>query len=727
MLKDYSKTAEPWSIKDPLPWWQWLKEEPVVIIEENELPAWKSPEQIYRAVRDMGADHVRYPAICWGAHFYKESKSLPKFSALEPDSDCFGDVLRYMRKKGVKVMAYNHYGVLYRELEDLHPDWLARKRDGSCWVWNDMHRMACLASDSFIEAMQTAISEVLDIYHPDSIYLDGPTWYQGDCHCEWCRRKYHEMFGEELPDTLSEKDGTLYKYYQLRDAVHIRVVEGIHELTQRAGVPLTINTIMHHNAGRRSGLMELAVAKCEGANTTEVNRTSRFWPIMLCAKLGESLKRVSMAYCPPGPFESLRTHNFLETLLTGISYAMHGGSLMLQPGISYFHDATGSEIMKRLMGILKENKGMFYRTQPVKETALVLNNTTFDAMGNTPQRKYLMNCYLGAFEALAHGHRHFDCMTDLQLSTERIKDYKVLFMPIAACFDEYRRNVLEEYVFNGGTIILGPNASLFNEDGSKRDSFDLEDLMGVRFIRENDKSVIRIREYRESAHVHPYAKIPEAYIRLLKNVGSMKADNTPLIITSDSVAGNHGLLHNRIVDYNIVEALADTDILAELFLPAGGAFGEPFGFPEGKPPAVTSHVYGKGMVIYCASHPWERYQVRGLKEQRDLICGILDFALRGSPVLLSDAPAGVYCNLTEDINGRYLHLLNYCGTKFEHSVAVDWVAPLYDLKFKVRCDREFNAIDVVFAPGKVTADRVDGYYEIKLSELGVHQTIRMLY
>jgi len=78
MLKDYAKTAQTWSINDPLPWWQWLKEEPVVIIEENELPAWKNPEQIYKVVKDMGANHVRYPAICWGGHFYKESKALPK-------------------------------------------------------------------------------------------------------------------------------------------------------------------------------------------------------------------------------------------------------------------------------------------------------------------------------------------------------------------------------------------------------------------------------------------------------------------------------------------------------------------------------------------------------------------------------------------------------------------------------------------------------------------------
>ena len=46
---DYARTAKNWSHTDPLPRHQWLYETPVVIIEENELPQWKSPEQILQA------------------------------------------------------------------------------------------------------------------------------------------------------------------------------------------------------------------------------------------------------------------------------------------------------------------------------------------------------------------------------------------------------------------------------------------------------------------------------------------------------------------------------------------------------------------------------------------------------------------------------------------------------------------------------------------------------
>ena len=35
---------------DPLPWYQEYKESPVAIVEENEMPQWKTPEQLWDAV-----------------------------------------------------------------------------------------------------------------------------------------------------------------------------------------------------------------------------------------------------------------------------------------------------------------------------------------------------------------------------------------------------------------------------------------------------------------------------------------------------------------------------------------------------------------------------------------------------------------------------------------------------------------------------------------------------
>lgn len=735
MMIDYNITAKPWSASDPLPWWQWLKETPVMIVEENVLPQWGDAKQIYDAAVAMGATHVRYPAICWGMHYFSHSTGLEKYPALAPEQDPFGDVVKYLHDHDMKIMAYAHYGVVYRQVMEKHPDWIAKDVNGRLVDWENMNWRVCISNDEFVQAELTSIREMVEMYHPDSVYLDGPMWYVDVCYCENCQRKYKERWGEDMPIPLSWEDDSWLKYQRMREEIVYNVVMGVHEVTQKAGIPLQINTEMHRVSNHRHGITEMNVCSIEGANTTEVHRAySRLWDIMCSAKIGESLKRVSMAYCPPGGFETLRSNNLLETLAVGWAYIMHGTTLMLESGTAYFYDTSGGEVMRQLTDIIRDHRDMLFRTQPVKELGLVASSSSFDLTnageryvqdppkGNLapPERhEYYCNGYTGAFEALSHGHRHFDCLTDAQLSYERIKDYKTLFLPVATRLDEFQTNSLKRYVEEGGTLILGPSTSLHNDNGTRRSSFALEDFMGVRFIRENDKSVIHYREYRESACVDDYAKIPEAYIRITCDLPGIPAGHLP-ILTSDAVVG----AGNRVVDYNIVEPLEGTEVLAELYLPAGGAFGAPFEFPEGHPPAITRCRRGKGTVIYVACHPWYAYFKRGLPEQRNLIRAICDLACE-KPYITCDAPAAVYLNCVEDANATYVHILNYCGNNFEKSVVIEEVVPIHDVTVKIRADKSFSDISLVFDDQTPEWELRDGYYHIKIKKLGLMQTIHL--
>ena len=293
-------------------------------------------------------------------------------------------------------------------------------------------------------------------------------------------------------------------------------------------------------------------------------------------------------------------------------------------------------------------------------------------------------------------------------------------MPVATRIDDVQEDALRRFVENGGTVILGPQTSLYNGDGTRRTSFALEDFMGVKFIRENDKSVIHYREYRESACVDNYAPIPECYIKVTSDMpGGINKNSLPFI-TSDAVVG----AGNRFIDYNIVEPLEGTEVLAELYLPAGGTFGAPFEFPEGHPPAITRRKYGKGYVIYVATHPWNAYYKRGLPEQRKLITSICDLAL-GNPLITSNTPAAVYFNCVEDTENMYVHIFNYCGNNFEKSVVVDEIVPIYDAVVKVRADYDFSDISLVFGEDNFTSELKDGYYNITIKKLDLMQTIKL--
>ena len=107
---EYAAISRDWRPTDPLPWYQKFREMPIVIIEENEMPQWRDPEQLWNAVNAMGTNFVRYPAIGWASHFYGASKTLPKYPGMKPEEDFFGDVSRYFHERGGYVCSYNHFG-----------------------------------------------------------------------------------------------------------------------------------------------------------------------------------------------------------------------------------------------------------------------------------------------------------------------------------------------------------------------------------------------------------------------------------------------------------------------------------------------------------------------------------------------------------------------------------------------------------------------------------------
>ena len=731
---NYPMTARPWSHTDPLPAHQWLLETPLVIIEENELPQWGDVSELVRVVREMGGTHVRYPAISWGAHWYGESAHLPSYFDLPayraaaercgyPEKpDLFGEVTRAMHEAGIRVMAYMHFGgVLYRDLAELHPDWLAILEDGvTPYTWNDIHYKGCLTNEGFVTAMLGAMCEVIERYRPDSLYFDGPIWYTYNCQCAACRKKYEEMFGSPLPGKLSSEDGSLQNYFKMRDTVHLDIVRRAKALADSYGVPLLMNTetrIIY--PARNTASFENAIAETDGGLTTEVHRNLRFYTILESIKVGESLKRVSYGYCPPGPYESFTTYSDAECEVFGYTLAAHRATPMLEPGVGMLYDGTGGEALRRLTKRIEKNREIFYRTQPVKELCVMQNNhprTDRDV-------KCQLACASGFIEALAESHRHFDVVTDAQISYERLRDYRAIIIPSMPIVDEYQEQEIRRYVAEGGTLLVGRDFSRLSEDGQDMGDFRMADLLGVHLVKEVNSEGAHIREYRETAEVYPYARLPEAYIKPLSDLAGYRREDG-MVITTSAVVGDGG---RRTVAYTVVRADADTETLAELYLAAGGTFGAPLAFPEGHPPALVRHKYGKGQVYYLASDLSERYLSRHLPKQRRMLAALADLAV-GVPPLVDapGAPSGLYLYMTEDQGGRYLHLINYCGTMMETGCPVEEIVPLYDITLTLRPDRAFGRITTE-SGAPISVEQGKEGYTLRLSRLDIHEIILLPY
>jgi len=664
---------------EAIPFWQWQKETPVAILEENELPAWKDAEQVVAAVKAMGADLLRYPAIRWGVHSFDSSEYLPKYPGLA-ERDLFGEIFTAMKKHDVKVMAYCHYGVLHTAVKDSHPEWFGRESDGRLARWNgdDHHYRACVCNEHFTFAMRKAIRELCDKYAIDSLYLDGPTWY-GECFCDHCRAKYLDRYAKPMPDILSFDDDSQQNYNKLRDEHAANVLRDLRkELIDYPELPILFNMTMRYLPTHRTGIPEKTVDWAEGGNTTEVHRPGSFWDMYQSVRLGESLEKISMCYLPPGPYETLRNFPAVELELLAGAYLMHGVTPMLGTVSTFLNDTTAGEMMSELVERFSANPEIFHHSKPVKEIALIYARNS--APGSARYDASVLNKkFGGAFRTLLNEHIHFDTFFDTLITSEKLADYKAIFIPGGTFIEANALDAIRDYVKNGGTLLATGEFTLLDKKGEKLDNFAAADLLGVDFINSQPDAPYRTREYRETGELHGYSSVSEAYLKLNSEYvsGIVRAKNqlTPI---SDAQVGLAEL--KRWINYSIVKTRPETKVIADLFLPAGGAFGAPLDFPLGTPPGITLNDYGAGKVIYIATPVEEFYGRRRLAETRKLLKTLFKILLDDDLIVEIDAPPGVIMHMSTNGKENFLHLLNYCGTMHEDGHAVEWVAPVSGIK-----------------------------------------------
>ncbi|MFA5291715.1 MAG: alpha-amylase family protein [Phycisphaerae bacterium] len=705
-----------------IPFWQWLKETPVAILEENELPVWSDPSEVVEAVKAMGAEFIRYPAIGWGAHFYDKSDWLPKYPLIEDNNDLYGKISQAVKSHGIKIMAYCHYGVLYPELEKSHLHWLARDAEGNLLRWNGgTHYMSCMCNESFIEAMRNAITEVVSKYNPDAVYLDGPTWY-GICYCEHCRKLYRNKYGQDLPIPVSYTDGSLQRMNIIRDEVVANIVRGVQRAINKISkCPLCFNGTLHTKPHHRTGQPELTSAFAEGMNTTEVHRPGSLWEMLEAVKLGESLEKTSLCYLPPGPYDTLRTYDLPEMDVLGAAYLMHGATPMLGTVSSYIKDKTGAKRMYNFVKFIKANASIYYQSTSIHELGLVYSRATsnYDHEVDVSQTGL---AFSGAFRALLQGHRQFDCIFDTQFTPERLLRYKAIYMPCVSVLSRSQEDMLRNFVQAGGSLIASGDFSLKDEEGKPEKNFSLSDLLGVDFAGYQPAVQYHPREYRETSPHHGFSQIPEVYLKLGDNNIWPIDKKGRLMPVSDAVVGIPEL--KRYIEYYIVHPHKETQTLADLFLPAGGAFGRPLDFPLGTPPGITIKKYGKGKVIYI-SVPLEKiYLRRGNPEIRQILVRLADIALDECPVVKLDAPAAVICNVTQNQDGTiFIHLLNYTGNMFECSNPVEYISPVNNVTVNIKLEKKPSKVKTICDNTQVKCDYKENYLRIILSQLNIFQTI----
>jgi len=123
--------------------------------------------------------------------------------SLPGGGDFYGGVATLAKQNNMRTGVRFDFTQQSKAALEAHPEWFIRLKDGSTVTDANGLSKPCLNSDFYPTQAVRIISEVLDLYGPDFVYLNWFVNFIGNsriCYCESCRNSYQEKFGRPLPD-----------------------------------------------------------------------------------------------------------------------------------------------------------------------------------------------------------------------------------------------------------------------------------------------------------------------------------------------------------------------------------------------------------------------------------------------------------------------------------------------------------------------------------------------
>jgi beta-galactosidase GanA len=265
-----------------------------------------------------------------------------------------------------------------------------------------------------------------------------------------------------------------------------------------------------------------------------------------------------------------------------------------RPSMALAQPATLQEATYASLHEITRCEPWITHVQPESWAALLLSDTTRVFYGRESGRveeRYLANV-LGAFRTGVEEHLPVTVINDWNLNAEDLSRYKVLILPNTACLSVAQARTIADFVQQGGGLVATLDTSLCDEMGEPRKDFALADVFGVHY-----KGIPKGEGGKTDALDVNFLKgLDASYWEKRKNIYDFKM--APETLKDPSTDPR---LHAYIGDDPVTfkgQAVAVGDVSADAR--TTGTFGVR-SVPGVSLPAIVTHTYGKGRVVYMAA------------------------------------------------------------------------------------------------------------------------------
>lgn len=417
-------------------------------------------KRIAKEVAALDADAVVINVIDSVLWFEPKQPGYTVNPYLPKDRDLLAGLIKAFHEHGIKVIGRVAMIGFEEEVYKQKPQWVRRTADGRPVTfdeerpgdWKPLYQTCPTRRYGDDGLAMELVKEMLSHYPLDGLFLINGTAQSGNCGCLDCRRRYRELFHEDMPEEerlvrpdwnkgIIEQNKMKFKEAVLQlnpDLLYVCYFWPF-ELHTNAGVAIPADNIDY--------VSQLGTAICTEAQNVLSKGRHKLEPWhtpALRMKMGRTVKN----YPPPiGIIHTCPGMDWRHTCLPQAEFLSWSAQIPANGG-TYWTSFTGfgstilDQRMVKAVGWLNQ---MTAKASAFMEGAESICDVLL-LCGN--------DSVYGWAEALTGAHIDFDMLAHYQLTYERIRHYPVVVVPCGFAHSENSKQIFADYVKAGGGLII---------------------------------------------------------------------------------------------------------------------------------------------------------------------------------------------------------------------------------------------------------------------------------
>ncbi len=596
----------------------------------------------------------------WGRLLYSGGRLGPRHPKMA--GDIVREAVEEGRRLGIKVIAMVAHTAnqwVFRK----HSEWAQVNAKGEVILlehvpleergYEPEWPQLCINSP-YMEYLKEEVKEVLSL-GIDGVFLDSFR-YQPDferaCYCSWCRRRFKEETGLEMPEKPDWGDSRWRRLWDWRYRVVINRIRELRNIVKSVNNEALFMYNSHPGgwAGRTNRVVEegrdyldAVFAECSEVDhqppgfITEMVKLTK--AMLGHGKTVWASRNYFHLYRTVSPTTPLNIRQGLrEAIIAG------GSPWALIFSNSYVQDRSA---LKAVEEVFKEHEVIeeyLDGAESLKYAAVAVSNETRDHYGRDSPEDYVDEVR-GFYYALKHAHIPVDFIAGRDLSDPEVMSrYSVIILANTACLRSRVFHEVKEFVKGGGGLVATYLVSTMDEEGVSRHEFGLRDVLGVRL-----KGMLKLP--------WTYVVIRDSSHPVFKGVA-----RAPILVGDMSYSFSRERVAGDMAWHAMIDCLGRE--LARVALPAS-EWGFEYTLGRSPPaissvtelPAVTEYSLGNGKSLYFTWQVGRHYWRVGLPAFLKLIVNAVEY-VGGEPPVSVDCPETVNVEYQRQGERILVHLLN---------------------------------------------------------------------